>query len=386
MLYFNSIYKAVKFVFSMAGWKKTRGIVFVVSALLFVSVVVAQDSFFDVFFDVDFVDDFEKDCRRDCKNPREAVSMCNDKAKDEKNQCDEARDEAREDCEELRGRDRSNCRRSANDVRRECRDVAQDMKRECLQGVKGNKELCELQCKFNSCELLSADSDRDGVLDLFDNCPLHMNEDQNDVDGNGVGDACDGVFCCTEGLLGGNCFFADDIRSCREQGGAVMNCLPPEEQDDAPVEVLGNFTSVPVNANDVNVSDLLNNVTETGINNTAYVPGIYECADFAQDLETNLTARGYDATFTAFWCYGGVGNPAPTAHAVVDVHLDDGRTVWIEPQTGRLINMDMDGDGNVEVNNGAYTPGANMGQTDDNCKISVFADRAAANAAGVPGA
>ena len=82
----------------------------------------------------------------------------------------------------------------------------------------------------------------------------------------------------------------------------------------------------------------------------------------------------------------GRGNPPAAAHAVTDVHLDDGRTVFIEPQTNQIINLDFDGDGNVEVNNGAYTPGANTGQTDDNCKISVFESRADAVAAGVPGA
>lgn len=35
------------------------------------------------------------------------------------------------------------------------------------------------------------DSDRDGILDIDDNCPDHDNNDQADLDGDGYGDACD---------------------------------------------------------------------------------------------------------------------------------------------------------------------------------------------------
>jgi hypothetical protein len=372
----------------MRGVKSWRGAaIFLLLGVVLFSVVLAQDSFFDVFFDIDLIDDLESECRRDCRNPRAAISACNDDYRNSRNACDDVRDEMYEECNELVGRERLECRRAANNVRVECRGEAQEVKVMCLRDIRNNKELCELQCKINICESLQTDSDGDDVIDLVDNCVDDFNPNQEDRDGNGVGDVCEeGIFCCLSGLMGGECFQAESIEGCRIDGGAVMNCLPDEVEGDVPVSVLGNYTSVPVNANDVNITDLIRNVTETGINNTRYVNGSYECADFSGDLEGNLTARGYNATFTAFWCYGGAGNPAPTAHAVVDVHLDDGRTVWIEPQTGRIINMDMDGDGNVEVNNGAYTPGRNMGQTDDNCKISVFESRAAANAAGVPGA
>ena len=165
-----------------------------------------------------------------------------------------------------------------------------------------------------------------------------------------------------------------------------MDCLPGENEGDSVPQVLTNYTRVGFDANDTALVNLSNNVVSTGVNNSKYTLVTYYGRSFAENLEKNLTALGYNATWTAYWCYGGAGNPASTAHAVTDVHLNDGRTVFIEPQTGMIINMDMDGDGVVEVNNGAYTPGQNIGQTDDNCKISVFESRAAAAAAGVPGA
>ncbi len=36
-----------------------------------------------------------------------------------------------------------------------------------------------------------ADSDADGVLDFYDNCPTTVNSDQADIDGDGIGDVCD---------------------------------------------------------------------------------------------------------------------------------------------------------------------------------------------------
>ena len=39
----------------------------------------------------------------------------------------------------------------------------------------------------------SSDSDGDGVIDSEDNCPNTSNPDQNDSDGDGIGDACDSV-------------------------------------------------------------------------------------------------------------------------------------------------------------------------------------------------
>jgi hypothetical protein len=37
-----------------------------------------------------------------------------------------------------------------------------------------------------------SDSDGDGIINAYDNCPAHSNEDQKDTDGDGTGDLCDG--------------------------------------------------------------------------------------------------------------------------------------------------------------------------------------------------
>jgi hypothetical protein len=44
---------------------------------------------------------------------------------------------------------------------------------------------------YDEAQKTSGDQDRDGVLNLNDNCPLTPNPDQRDSDGDQVGDACD---------------------------------------------------------------------------------------------------------------------------------------------------------------------------------------------------
>jgi hypothetical protein len=380
-----------------------RVIIAIAILTLFASFVVAQDSFFDVFFEVDNLRDFirnidsqERMCQRDCnKDVSEARKMCNELFEDEKDACEnnigDISSLSNNDCKGLRGRARSACNRESQNSNRECVREAIQNKKECYEHVRLKKEFCKLQCKLQSCELLEnvtipiRDTDNDGIPDDKDNCPRVPNPDQQDTDNDGRGDACDNsieILCCIDGI-NGKCF-QSDIESCRAEGGAVTGCLLDLESDPLPPpSELTNSTPIAFNASDTVLVDLINNVTSTGVNNTIYNSSTYNCADFADDLEKNLTEQGYDATFTAYWCHG--PNPPATAHAITDVHLSDGRTVWIEPQTGQIVNMDMDGDGIVEYDNNAFTNSASV-TTDDNCQISVWSDRAAAAAAGVPGA
>ncbi len=184
--------------------------------------------------------------------------------------------------------------------------------------------------------------------------------------------------CCTES----GCY-PDTIDNCRASGGYVNECTPtPEETTNTPTPG-NNVSYAPFNTSVGANSDWLTNLTRavdtTGINNTGYVPGTYDCDDFADDLERNLTAAGYHATYTYYWCVG----PPAFGHAITDVHTPDGGIVWVEPQTGKVVNIDFDGDGKTETRNGEHVNNLNA-VTDDNCAIEVFESAAAAAAAGTP--
>lgn len=48
-----------------------------------------------------------------------------------------------------------------------------------------------VRCDIGSFETAKIDTDGDGIIDAMDNCPLHSNQDQSDVDGDNAGDLCD---------------------------------------------------------------------------------------------------------------------------------------------------------------------------------------------------
>lgn len=89
---------------------------------------------------------------------------------------------------------------------------------------------------------------------------------------------------------------------------------------------------------------LRQDVINTGIHKKEYVDGLYDCDDFANDLEDALEDLGYHATYTEI-CIP--GSPA-SYHAITDIHLD-GQTYWFDAITGVPYQLDAGGDGQVQT-------------------------------------
>jgi hypothetical protein len=174
------------------------------------------------------------------------------------------------------------------------------------------------------------------------------------------------------------------IEECRTAGGIIMGCIPDEGGQDPPPGDRVNYTPTSTSgAQSEWVRNLTRDANKTGVSKNNYTPGTFDCDDFAHHLERNLTAMGYDATFTVYWCYGGAGNPPASKHALTDVHAPDGTIIFIDAASDppRIRNLDFAGDGEVEVSRDENLPPNTP--TDDNGKITVWNDRAAAVAGGV---
>lgn len=99
-----------------------------------------------------------------------------------------------------------------------------------------NDGLTNLQEYHKDLNPKNPDSDSDGVLDGNDNCPKNPNSDQSDVNGDGLGDACD-MDADSDGFIKGpDC---DDTNSKINQNqkeilydGLDNDCLPQTPDDD----------------------------------------------------------------------------------------------------------------------------------------------------------
>ncbi|GEM_PF-4827042 len=105
----------------------------------------------------------------------------------------------------------------------------------------------------------------------------------------------------------------------------------------------------------------------------------YDCDDFASDLERELDGQGYDASFTLIWRHDGMNN---IGHAVTDVHPTGGGVIFIEPQTGMIIELDENMDGVVGFRDSTHSPATML--TEGMSEIEVYMDRAAAEVTGAP--
>ena len=203
-------------------------------------------------------------------------------------------------------------------------------------------------------------------------------------------DVCKGLTgfsCCTQGakgIVGSQCIDGGvSVNYCRKTiSGAVQECIPKETIQDPPPGAPVNFTIATIN-NSL-LANLTRDIGASNISSRVYNATTYDCDDFADDLEQWLQNLSYDATYTYFIKYKDAIGTVDYSHAVTDIHLPDGSLIFIEPQTGKIINLDFDGDGKVGANRNLNPYKNGYHPTDDNAKISVYNSAAAATAAGAP--
>lgn len=196
------------------------------------------------------------------------------------------------------------------------------------------------------------------------------------------------ITCSIEGVD----FFSTTIEACGEIGGAVQECVPPakdrgEGEGKPSTSASQNHTETdPLGPEEGWLTNLSNAVTASGIANASrYSRGTYTCVNFAHDMQVYLNGLGYTTSFTIFYKKDARTGKINTGHAVVDVHAPDGTVVFLEPQNGDYLNLDFDGDGGIEVATGhASGPTSTWPMTDDDVRIEVYKDKAAAKKAGAP--
>ena len=94
----------------------------------------------------------------------------------------------------------------------------------CVRAANPNQNNLDGDLKGDACD---PDMDDDGVLNAKDNCPTTFNDDQFDLDKNGVGSACDASDQCMQSMGIGGCGFGPVVlveESLFVQPCAVVDC------------------------------------------------------------------------------------------------------------------------------------------------------------------
>ena len=295
-----------------------------------------------------------------------------------------------------------------------------------------NPEHVNFQDKEELLNFFLTDSDDDGVIDLCvndtdrdtisnkeDNCPYVSNKLQKDTNGNGIGDACDLFTCCDFSGIDATRDSCDKktIRQCREEDRVIIDCTGALKKGDSTsssgttltsfsvireyLDVAGEPVSSksllfegdsPTPGTDGMTGDTTMAETDEEFErrlqeaiNMSKVPSMeygedYDCDDFAGDLEQELEGQGFMATFTAIWTDD--GSDSVPGHALTDVHAPSGMLVWVEPQTGEIVDLDEDGDGEVMASDGSHNE--DFMATEGMSQIEVYEDKTSASMAGVP--
>ncbi len=108
-----------------------------------------------------------------------------------------------------------------------------------------------------------------------------------------------------------------------------------------------------------------------------WVKDINDCDDFAEDFEDWMEADGHDVTITILIEYDKETCSRPVSgHALNDFHDSEGRIGFWEPQINRVVDLDLDGDGfvNLAPYQGAFSGPTERSPTGKCISVETFDD------------
>lgn len=168
-----------------------------------------------------------------------------------------------------------------------------------------------------------------------------------------------------------------DIHVNLDFGG---NCIVPLATSSGGITSSGGTVVTFTSSGDFNTM-LIDTVNMAMIHTMEYMDD-YDCDDFANDLQQELSMAGYNSTFTATWRRDMAG--MLVGHAVTDVHppTTSSGIIFIEPQDAMVIDLDDSMDGMVTYSDGTHS--MTFMPNDGMSQIEVYMDRDSAAMAGVP--